>query len=255
MCALRRRLYRGKREVKSARRSPAALAGGPGGEKHSPRARAVEVGPVGVFGPPGRDRTEGGRALPVSEMIETRPLGSSVADQTTAQTPAGSKRWHALWTRSHCEQVVHDQLAAKGFELFLPEVDVWSSRGGVRRLISAPMFPGYLFLHHAMDKASYVEVVKARGLVKVLGEQWDRLHVVPDVQIEALQRVLAARAPVLPYPFLQEGQRVRIARGPLADVEGILVQSKPNKGLLVLSVTLLQRSVALAIDCTQVVAA
>jgi transcription antitermination factor NusG len=78
---------------------------------------------------------------------------------------------------------------------------------------------------------------------------------VPDVQIEALQRVLAARAPVLPYPFLQEGQRVRIARGPLADVEGILVQNKPNKGLLVLSVTLLQRSVALAIDCTQVVAA
>src|SRR5206468_5954142 len=58
----------------------------------------------------------------------------------------------------------------------------------------------------------------------------DLLHVVPDVQIEALQRVLAARAPVLPYPFLQEGQRVRIARGPLADVEGILVQSKLNKG-------------------------
>ncbi|PYO57549.1 MAG: hypothetical protein DMD83_08625 [Candidatus Rokuibacteriota bacterium] len=255
LCALRRRLYRGKRQVKSACRSPAALAGRPGGGKHSPRARAVEVGPVGVFGARERDRTKGGRALPVSEMIETRPLGSSVADQTTAQTPAGSKRWHALWTRCHCEHVVHDQLAAKGFELFLPEVDVWSSRGGVRRLISAPMFPGYLFLHHAMDKASYVEVVKARGLVKVLGEQWDRLDVVPDVQIEALQRVLAARAPVLPYPFLQEGQRVRIARGPLADVEGILVQSKPNKGLLVLSVTLLQRSVALAIDCTQVVAA
>src|SRR6266536_2545126 len=254
LCALRGRLYRGKREVKSVCRSPAALAGGPGGEKHSPRARAVEVGPVGVFGARERDRTEGGRALPVSEMIETRALESSVADQTTTgQTPPGSKRWHALWTRSHCEQLVHDQLAAKGFELFLPEVDVWSSRGGVRRLISAPMFPGYLFLHHAMDKASYVEVVKARGLVKVLGEQWDRLHVVPDVQIEALQRVLAARAPVLPYPFLQEGQRVRIARGPLADVEGILVQSKPNKGLLVLSVTLLQRSVALAIDCTQVV--
>src|SRR6266542_2429750 len=62
----------------------AALAGGPGGEKHSPRARAVEVGLVGVFGPRGRDRTEGGRALPVSEMIETRALESSVADQTTA---------------------------------------------------------------------------------------------------------------------------------------------------------------------------
>src|SRR5437867_84351 len=50
LCALRRRLYRGKREVKSARRSPAAPAVAESGEKHSPRARAVEVGPVGVFG-------------------------------------------------------------------------------------------------------------------------------------------------------------------------------------------------------------
>jgi transcription termination/antitermination protein NusG len=165
-----------------------------------------------------------------------------------------TRRWYAVWTRSHCEQLVHDQLAAKGFELFLPEVDVWSSRAGVRRLISTPMFPGYLFVHHEMDKAGYVEVVKARGIVKVLGEQWDRLHPVPDDEIGGLQRVQAARVPVLPHSFLQEGQRVRITRGPLADLEGILVQSKPNKGLLVLSVTLLKRSVALAIDCTHVVA-
>src|SRR5439155_3169165 len=82
LCALRRRLYRGKREVKSARRSPAALAVEQSGEKHSPGARAVEVGPVGVFGSRG-SRTEGGRALPVSEMIKTQPLGSSTADHTT----------------------------------------------------------------------------------------------------------------------------------------------------------------------------
>jgi len=106
-----------------------------------------------------------------------------------------------------------------------------------------------------MDKSSYVEVIKARGLVRVIGEQWDRLHPVPDEEIESLQRVLTARVPVLPYPFLKTGQRVRITRGPLADVEGILVQSKPNKGLLILSVNLLSRSVALAVDCTQVMAA
>jgi transcription termination/antitermination protein NusG len=188
-------------------------------------------------------------------MMETPPLGSAVREHTAGEASLGSRSWYALWTRSHCEQLVHDQLAAKGFDLFLPEVDVWSTRAGVRRLISAPMFPGYLFVRHAMDKGSYIELVKARGLVRVLGEQWDRLHVVPDAEIEALQRVLGARVPVLPHPFLQEGQRVRITRGPLADVEGILVQSKPNKGLLVLSVTLLRRSVALAIDCTQVVAA
>jgi len=170
-----------------------------------------------------------------------------------AGAKAGPKKWYAVWTKSHCEQIVHDQLAAKGFELFLPEIDVWSSRAGTRRLISTPMFPGYLFVHHEMDKTGYLELIKTRGLVKVLGEQWDHLHAVPDSEIGALQRVQVARVPVLPHSFLQEGQRVRITRGPLADLEGILVQSNPNKGLLVLSVTLLQRSVAVAVDCTHVV--
>jgi len=75
--------------------------------------------------------------------------------------PSPSPAWHALWTRSHCEQLVHDQLAAKGFDLFLPMIDRWSRRGGLRHLIRIPMFPGYVFLHGVADKASYVEVVKA----------------------------------------------------------------------------------------------
>ena len=49
-----------------------------------------------------------------------------------------------------------------------------------------------------------------------------------------------------------EGQRVRITDGSLSGVEGILVHTKPNKGLLVLSVDLLQRSVAVEVDCTRV---
>jgi transcription antitermination factor NusG len=117
------------------------------------------------------------------------------------------------------------------------------------------MFPGYLFLQHAMDKSSYIEVRKARGLVRILGERSDQLAVVPDTEIEAIQRVLRAHLPALPHPYLREGQRVRITRGPLADVEGILVRFKPNKGLLVLSIDLLQRSVAVEVDCTLVVAA
>jgi len=67
--------------------------------------------------------------------------------------------------------------------------------------------------------------------------------------------VVSAHVPVLPHPYLREGQRARIRRGPLADVEGILVRTKPNKGLLVLSVNLFQRSVAVEVDCTWVVAA
>ena len=160
--------------------------------------------------------------------------------------------WHVLWTRSHCERLVGDQLAAKGFEVFLPSVSAWSALGGVRRRSGGPLFPGYLFLHCAVDKESFLEVRKARGLVRILGERWDRLGVVPEAEIEAIRRVLEAGAPVLPYAFLREGQRMRITRGALKDLEGILVRARPTKGLLVLSVELLRRSVAVEVDCTSV---
>jgi transcriptional antiterminator NusG len=141
---------------------------------------------------------------------------------------------------------------ARGFAVFLPKLELWSRRGGIRHRISTPMFPSYLFLRHAMDKISFIEVCKARGLVRILGERWDRLSTVPESEIDAIQRVLRAELPVVPHPYLREGQRVRITEGPLMGVEGILVQSKPNKGLLVLSVELLRRSIAVEVDATVV---
>jgi transcription antitermination factor NusG len=117
------------------------------------------------------------------------------------------------------------------------------------------MFPGYLFLQHAIDKRSSVEVRKARGLVRILGESWEKPSVVPDAEIEAIQTTLCASIPVMPHPYLREGQRVRITQGSLRGVEGILLQHKPTKGLLILSVDLLQRSIAVEIDCNAVTAA
>lgn len=173
-------------------------------------------------------------------------------DASASATLSASSLWYVLWSRSNCEQLVHDQLVAKGFCPFLPKVDMWSRRGGVRRLSQVPMFRSYVFLHHAMDKASYIEVCKVTGLVRILGERWDRLDVVPDREVEAIRGLALSHLPVLPYRYLREGQRVRIRRGPLADVEGILVRSKPNKGLLVVSIDMLKRSVAVEVDCTLV---
>ncbi len=88
-----------------------------------------------------------------------------------------------------------------------------------------------------------------------VGARWDQLNAVPDGEVEGIQRVLEAGYHVQPHPYLQVGQRVRITRGPLAEVEGILLRAKPNKGLLVLSIGLLQRAVAVEVDCTLVTAA
>jgi transcription antitermination factor NusG len=161
-------------------------------------------------------------------------------------------QWFVLWTHSHSERLVHDQLTGRGFETFLPTLKTWSRRKGAKSVIDMPMFPGYVFVHHPIDKGSYVEILKARGLVRILGERWDRLASVPDEEIDGIRRVVAAAIPAFPHPYLREGQRVRITAGPLEGVEGILVSTKPQKGLLVVSVELLQRSVAVEVDCTQV---
>jgi transcription termination/antitermination protein NusG len=161
-------------------------------------------------------------------------------------------RWFAIWTHSHCEQLVHDQLASRGFRVFLPKASEWSRRGGTRRLLSRPMFTGYLFVNHSIDKRSYIEIVSTRGLVKILGERWDRLAPIPDEEIAAIQTLASSDFASQPYPFLREGQRARITEGPLAGLEGLFVRSRRNRRLLVLSVELLHRSVAVEVDDTAV---
>lgn len=166
-----------------------------------------------------------------------------------------SPQWHVLWTRNNCEQLVYEQLRAKGFDAFLPQIDRWRSRGGFRYLSRTPMFPGYIFLHHAVDKWSYLEVCKMRGTVKLLGERWDKLAVVPDREIDAVRRAQSSGLPRMQYPYLHDGDRVRVVRGPLASVEGILVPRARRHSLLVLSVELLRQSLAVEIDCDAVVPA
>jgi transcription termination/antitermination protein NusG len=169
--------------------------------------------------------------------------------------PLSAARWFVLWTRSHCERLVHDQLLSKGLASFLPEREIWSRRGVLRHVIRVPMFPGYLFLHALLDKPTHVEVRKARGLVSLLGSTAEGPAAVPETEVTALQKLVQARIPAAPHPYLREGVRVRITSGPLLDVEGVLLRNRLTKGMLVLSVNMLQRSVAVEVDCTIVTAA
>ena len=164
-------------------------------------------------------------------------------------------QWYAIWTKSHSEQLVADQLQAKGLDVFLPKISIWSRRGGVRHAIRVPMFSGYLFLNADVDKNIYLDVIKARGVVRVLGERWDSLCSIAHQEIEGLQQLVESGLAVTPHSYLREGQRVCVTAGPLKGVDGILVENKSAKGLLVLSVDLLQRSVAVQVDCTWVAAA
>ncbi|HEX5314944.1 MAG TPA: transcription termination/antitermination NusG family protein [Gammaproteobacteria bacterium] len=164
-------------------------------------------------------------------------------------------QWHVLWAKSNCERSVQEQLAAKGYEVLLPTVQKWSRSSRVQRLRCAPLFPGYLFLRRAIDRRSYLDISRARGLVRILGAGWEHPACVPEREMEAICRLQHSELPRLPYTYLNEGERVRITRGPLVNATGIFLRTDSVKGLLILSVDLLSRSVAVRVNCSHVVPA
>jgi transcription termination/antitermination protein NusG len=153
-------------------------------------------------------------------------------------------RWYALWVKSNREKLVAEGLQHKGYEPFLPLYRTqrrWSDR---LKDLELPLFAGYVFCR--IDPAHRLPVLTIPGAISFIGIGNTPIPV-EDSEITALQTIVRAGVPVVPWPFLQVGQRVRIERGPLREIEGIVTELK-NSLRLVVSVGLLQRSVAVEID-------
>jgi transcription antitermination factor NusG len=152
--------------------------------------------------------------------------------------------WLAIHTRHQHESLAARSLVYKGFEVFLPQytcVRQWSDR---TREVSAPLFPGYVFLRGEL--AYQVRILTTPGVLGLVGFA-GAPAIIPDAEIEAVRQTLARRVRVEPHPFLKCGDWVRVKAGPLEGIEGILVRNK-KQFRLVLSVQLLQRSAAVEVD-------
>jgi len=157
--------------------------------------------------------------------------------------------WFALQVRSRYEKKVATFLDGKGYEWFLPTY--WSGRRWSDRVkqVELPLFPGYLFCR--FDAQNRLPILKTPGLISIVGTA-KVPTAVDEIEIAALRTLAVSGLPKQPWPFLKIGQRVRIECGALTGLEGILLQNK-GRNRLVLSVTLLQRSVAAEIDSSWVV--
>lgn len=166
--------------------------------------------------------------------------------------PAPMSAWHVIWTRSNCESLVTEQLQNKGYEVFLPMVTDWMKNEHGRYAIRAPMFRSYVFVYQAIGRHEYLDICKTRGVVTILGQRWDRLASVEEEQIESIRLAVHSSLPCRPYPYLKAGDPVRILRGPLVNAEGVFLKSDEGSGLFVISIDLLQRSIAVQVDCMDV---
>ncbi len=155
-------------------------------------------------------------------------------------------QWYCIHTRSRHEDVVCQRLSDKRVHAFLPKMEVWSKRKDRRKKIQKALFPGYLFVYEILSPALGLEILKTPGVVKILGNEKGPLPV-PETQIDSIKKILNGKEAVSPFPYLREGQRVRVVDGPLKGCEGFLIKIKEEKERLVISVDLLQRSVSVEI--------
>jgi transcription antitermination factor NusG len=156
--------------------------------------------------------------------------------------------WYALRVKSRCEHSVASHLRARCFEPFLPLYKSrrrWSDRF---KEIELPIFSGYVFCQ--FDLSNRLPVVTVPGIVHIVGV--GRVPVpIAEAEILAIQTAIRSGLPRQPWPFLEVGKRVRIEHGPLCGVEGILLDFRGQRHLI-LSVNLLQRSIAVQIDRDEV---
>jgi transcription antitermination factor NusG len=163
-------------------------------------------------------------------------------------TSNGEHHWWAIYTRHQHEKVVADVLSAKGFEIFLPLYDSirrWKDR---QKLLTLPLFPCYVFIRGGFNRR--FQILNTPGVHMAL-THGDRVAVIPENEIDAVRRTVQGPFRMEPHPFLRCGDRVRVIRGSLEGVEGILIRKK-NQFRLVLSVDMLAKSVAVEIDASNV---
>jgi len=159
-----------------------------------------------------------------------------------AQT--SDERWFALRVKSRCEKVVATIARNKGFEEFVPFYHCrrrWSDR---TKSIDVPLFPGYVFCRLVAEKR--FPLLTIPGVLHFVGIGRTPVAM-NDSEIAAIQAAVVSSMPMEPWPFLEVGQRVRLTDGPLAGVEGIFIGDSRQERIVV-SVTLLRRSVAVAIE-------
>lgn len=152
--------------------------------------------------------------------------------------------WYAAYTRHQHEKSAAQILREKGFEVLLPLYPAahrWKDR---TQVVHLPLFPCYLFARVSLQNR--VQVLQTPGICQLV-EFAGQAVCVPEQEIDSLKTLMESSARYEPHPFLHSGDRVQIKHGPLAGIEGILVRFK-NQFRVVLSVGLLQQSVAVEVD-------
>lgn len=162
-----------------------------------------------------------------------------------AMRPDSHLPWFAVRVKSNYEKPVSAILRGKGFEEFLPTYRAkrqWSDR--IKEL-DVPLFPGYLFCR--IDLSKRLPLLTTPGFLYLVGRGMNP-EPIDEAEVMAIQSVVRSGLPAMPWPSVVVGQKVRLERGPLRGIEGV-VSKIGDQHRIYVNATLLQRSVSVQVDC------
>ena len=159
-----------------------------------------------------------------------------------------TSQWFAVAVKPRFDKAVARTLESKGFETLLPLYKTQHRYAARSKVSELPLFPGYVFCR--FNVLTRLPILTTPGVIQILGTGNTPLAL-SEEEIVSIRVAIQADIPLQPFPFLQAGQRVRIKEGALRGVVGLVVRIK-DCVRLILSITLLQRSVLLEIERSHV---
>lgn len=169
-------------------------------------------------------------------------LGCSMGAQVLTST--SDLRWYAVYTCANHEKQVARQLDLRAIECFLPlyeRISRWKDR---RMKIRLPLFSGYVFVRMVLEEK--LRVLQIPGVVRLVGFNGTPTPL-GDEEMETMRNGLTGGVHAEPCPYFSIGSHVRIKSGPLQGLKGVLLKKK-NSCHLIISLDLIQRSIAVQVD-------
>ncbi len=156
--------------------------------------------------------------------------------------------WYAIYCKSRHEHMVNDRLAAKGVTAYLADRETRVQWGERQRKIKKNLLPGYVLVQAEMNPRVYLEVLQTQSVVKFVGNPWPNLSWIPEEQVESLRLLLGSQIQFEEVPYWRSGEKVEVVGGPLTGLRGVVAGQAHRKNRVVVSIDLLQRSMAVEID-------
>ena len=147
--------------------------------------------------------------------------------------------------------MVHVGLHHKQFEVLNPTYQALSIRRDRRKVLTRPIFNGYMFVRTLLNPECHLEILKTPGVVEILKSPSGPTPV-PDNQVENLRLLEKHVGDCFFGTDFKVGDSVNVKDGPFIDFSGVVQEVNHEKQKLKVSVSIFGRSTPVELDYLQV---